>query len=103
MDKLKDIRSKFHRNLPMLVGVCLSLYFSYHSVSGHRSYSRLVDLNSSLQEKTQALQGLEQEVAVLESKVRMMRPDSLSVDMLDEQASLILGYARIGDIVVLGD
>ncbi len=103
MSKLIDIRLKFYSNLPLLVGLCLSIYFSYHSVSGHRSYFRLVELTSSLQQKTDNLQSLGQEYAAIEKKVVMMRPDRLSIDMLDEQVRYILGYNGIGDIVVISN
>ncbi len=103
MDKLIDIRFKFYRNLPVLVGVCLFMYFSYHSVSGHRSYSQLVKLTASLQQQKQTLENLEQEKIALGVKVRTMRPDSLSSDMVDEQVRLILGYNNSNDIIVINN
>ncbi len=103
MDRLIDIRLKFYRNLPMLVGVCLFMYFSYHSAYGHRSYSRLVDLTASMQQKANSLQALEQEHGAIEKKVVMMRPNSLSIDMLDEQVRYVLGYSGISDIVVISN
>ncbi len=103
MDKLKDIRSKFHNNLPIIIGICLFLYFSYHSISGHRSYSHLIELNQTLEEKKQKLQLLDDELSQLKNKVRMMRPNTLSADMLSEQINIILGYYSTSDIVVISD
>ncbi len=103
MNSLVDIRYKFNRSLPILVGVCLCLYFSYHSVSGDRSYSRLSDLMLSMQQKTSALNALEKKREKIELRVSMMRPSSLSKDLLEEQAVLMLGYNGKGDIVVLSD
>ena len=101
MDTLVNIRFAFHRNLPILVGICLCLYFSYHSVSGQRSYSRLSQLTSSLQQKTDILYALKQEHGEVESKVVMMRPSSLSIDMLEEQVRSVLGYSNGSEIIVL--
>ena len=101
MDRLSDIRCALHRNLAMVVGVCLCLYFSYHILAGHRSYSRLSHLSYVSQQKSSDLIALKKDRSMIEVKVRMMRPDSLSVDMVEEQARLVLGYKRQGELVVV--
>ncbi len=93
--------SKFQRKLPMLAGVFLFMYFSAHTVAGDRSYSHLSDLVVISEQKLAHLDRLQQERDDLEVRVRMMRPSSLSVDVLEEQASLILGYNLASDIVVV--
>ncbi|PCJ99720.1 MAG: septum formation initiator family protein [Zetaproteobacteria bacterium] len=102
MEALKDIRMTFHRKIPMLVGLCLCLYFSYHTVSGQRSYTRLSALTGVLQEKQNALSSLERKKDDVEVSVLRMRPGSLSSDMLDERVRLVLGYKYRDEIIVLG-
>ena len=53
------------------------------------------------QQKAFILQNLEQEKSALEDKVQMMRPATLSADMLEEQARAILGYKHKDEFVVL--
>lgn len=97
-----DIRMTFHRKIPLLVGLCLCLYFSYHTVSGQRSYARLSSLTSVSQDKQDALGVLRQEKAAVQTRVVRMRPDTLSVDMLEERVRFVLGYKHKDEIVVLG-
>ncbi len=87
--------------MPFFAGVCLCLYFSYHTVSGHRSYSLLSDLTSVYQAKEAELLSLQAESASVEYKVAGMRPGSISADMLEERVRLMLGYKRVDEIVVL--
>ncbi len=101
MDTLANIRFAFRRNLPLWIGVCLCLYFSYHIVSGQRSYFHLSQLNLSLQQKAYTLSLLEQKHQDMEKKVMLMRPNSLSIDMLEEQIRLLLGYNLNNEILVV--
>lgn len=102
MDTLIDIRMTFHRKIPLFVGFCLCLYFSYHTISGHRSYTRLSTLTSVSHEKQQILGVLRQEKKEVKVKVVRMRPGSLSADMLEERVRFVLGYKHRDEIIVLG-
>ena len=103
METLNDIRITFRKNLFLLAGICLCLYFSYHTFSGHRSYSRLSELSYASQEKISHLALLNQEREALEEKVTMMRTSSLSADMVEEQARFVLGYQYEDEYSVLQD
>ncbi len=100
MRTLKHIHSVAHRNLPFLIGVCLCLYFSYHLVSGERSFSRLSQLHIESTGKVMTLGALSLERQALEEAVKMMRPGTLSVDVLEENSRIILGYQSDGEVVV---
>ena len=92
----------FHRKIPLFVGICLCLYFSYHTVSGQRSYTRLSTLTSVSLEKQKTLDVLTQEKDAVQVKVARMRPGSISADMLEERVRFVLGYKHRDEIVVLG-
>lgn len=87
----------------LLVGVGLSVYFSYNAVYGARSYTSLQAKQEQLNLKIDELETVRAERKVLESKVVMMRPETLSTDMLEERARAVLGYQREGEVVVLGN
>ena len=103
MERLRDIHSTFRKHLFLLAGICLCIYFSYHTFSGHRSYSRLSHLTELSEQKKSTLEDLKQERAALEDRVVMMRTSSLSADMLEEQARFILGYQYENEYSVLDE
>ena len=84
-----------------LVGLCLCFYFSYHLVSGERSYLRLLSLNNMVITTRADLTQLQDSQTHLAKKVSMMRPGHVNADMLEEQAKLTLGYRYTGENDVL--
>lgn len=96
-----DQRYAVRQNIISVIGVCLSLYFSYHLIAGERSYLRLMSLqgmieksDAQLAEKTAAREQLEQRVV-------MMRPGSISRDLLEEEARAKLGFRYEGEKIVI--
>jgi cell division protein FtsB len=51
--------------------------------------------------KSSKLDSLREKAAVLEQKVTLMRPATLSSDLLEEQIRYVLGYNKNGEIVIL--
>ena len=100
---LKTIHSAAHKNLPFFIGVCLCMYFSYHMVSGERSYARLSQLDVAYKGQEMVLSGLVRERSDLEVTVSMMRPSSLSPDMLEENSRFVLGYQMNDEVSLLGN
>ncbi len=94
-------RAFIRENLVFLIGLCLCLYFVYHAIQGNRSFLRMLSLNSQIEKTTAEHETLAAERAKLEAKVVMMRPGSLSKDMLEERARAVLGYQRPDEMQVL--
>lgn len=91
------------RNMLAIIGICLTIYFSYHLVAGQRGYVRLMSLENEI---AQAL--TEQELLIakresIEKKVVMMRPGSIDRDLLEERVRYVLGYNAPNDIILLQD
>ncbi|MBI1301179.1 MAG: hypothetical protein GC137_05905 [Alphaproteobacteria bacterium] len=101
METLGHIKYKCRKNLPIFIGLFLCLYFSYHTLSGSRSYSRLLELEQSLDLKAVHLDKLTIQRSHLEEKVSMMRTATLSSDMLDEQTRFMLGYNSDNEYVII--
>ena len=78
--------------LPLLFVVILS-YFSYHAISGERGLLALIQLSQKIEEARSQLDIIHAERLKFERNVRLMRDDSLDLDLLDEQARRLLGYA----------
>lgn len=90
-------------SLPLVAGICLCFYFSYHTYFGERSVSKLRELHNIEMLQGESLSSLKAEKAMLEAKVSLLRPETLSRDMVEQQAQFILGYASDDTIVVLGN
>lgn len=81
----------------------LLAYFVFHSIYGNRGIIAYFSLNSQLEKGYSELEFLKAERVELEHKVKLLRPDSLDKDMLDEQARKILGVALPNEQVFIAN
>lgn len=94
-------RYVLRRNMLAIIGICLSFYFSYHLVAGHRGYFRLMSLEHQIASVTADYEALKTEREAVEKKVIMMRPGSIDRDLLEERARYVLGYNYADEFVLL--
>lgn len=92
MKRLIDKRYLVRQNLVAVIGICLSVYFSYHLVAGQRSLLSLMSLDNQVTRQEQELARLTMERSDLEKRVVMMRPGSIDRDLLEERVRIMLGY-----------
>ncbi|MCD8497306.1 MAG: septum formation initiator family protein [Alphaproteobacteria bacterium] len=90
------------RNIPILIGAFLCLYFGYHIIQGHRSLPALVAVQHDVVEKNAELVILKSKREALERKVVMLRPGSLNKDFLEERVRFMLGYRHPDEWFVSG-
>ena len=101
MKKLLDQRYVVKHNFVAIIGFCLCFYFSYHVVSGERSYLRLVSIEHNVERLSHQYDGLSAQRQALENKVVMLRPGSIDPDLLEERARAVLGYQHPDELVVM--
>lgn len=101
MNKLLQHRHIIRENLITVIGICLCLYFSYHTMQGSRSALRLMTLSQTIETKSLNSHKLKNKREALEAKVAMMRPGSMSKDLLEERARVVLGYKYEDEIAIL--
>lgn len=89
------------KNALLAAGLILTVYFSYHIAYGARSYTQLQALRADVDVREQELFEVRSDRELQESKVRMMRPGSLSRDLLEERARVVLGYKRTDEFLLL--
>lgn len=100
MKRLIQKQHFLRRNLLIIIGICLSVYFSYHLIAGHRGYVSLMSFESQI-EQAQAKQAqLIAEREAIEKKVIMMRPGSIDRDLLEERVRYVLGYTKPEEIIL---
>lgn len=92
MKRLIEQRYFLRQNMVAVVGVFLTIYFAYNLVGGERSYLRLLSLNFQMDKTQLELSHAKEAREIMEQKVVMMRPGSVSRDLLEEQARKVLGY-----------
>lgn len=81
--------------------VIVTAYFFYHAFSGEKGVAALVRLDHLIEVKRAELETLESERGRMENRVARMRSDSLDLDLLEEQARRVLGYAKSNEYIIV--
>lgn len=89
------------RSLVTILSFGLFLYFGYHLVHGDRGYFARKGLDIKLASAAQKLAQKKEDREELENRVRLMRPESLDLDLLDERVRVVLGYMKAEERVVV--
>lgn len=76
-------------------------YFIYHSIYGSRGIIAYFSLNHQLEKTYTALEIVRDERIELEHRVKLLRPESLDRDMLDQEARRVLGVAMPNEQVFI--
>jgi cell division protein FtsB len=79
----------------------LFFYFAFHLLHGDMGYFALRGLNQKLAKAENRRDTIKGERVALENRVRLLRSNSLDLDMLDERAREVLGFVAPGEVVVL--
>lgn len=103
MGFLAELRSRCRVLIGPLIGICSIAYFGFHAVHGDRGLMTYWRLKQGIAETRPILEEARAERAKLERRVRLLRPESLDPDMLEERARYMLNLGRPGDIVILLD
>ena len=80
--------------------LCVIGYFVFFAVQGDRGLFSLARLQHQLMDAETRLTALRAERAELEHREVMLRPDSLDLDMLDEQVRYNLNYSADNEMTV---
>lgn len=96
----KKKKQKLHYVFDSLL-LFLILYFLYYGINGSNGLLNLIKFNDELKTKEKILFKLEVEKNFLQVKNNGLYSKTLDLDILEEQAKLVLGYADKNEIVVL--
>ena len=84
----------------MLVMLLLGLYFVFAAVQGDYGVFRRAEVMAEGRALAEDLAALEAEVEALENLAQRLSDAYLDLDLLDERARDVLGYARADEIVI---
>lgn len=96
-----DIGHRCKNMIGPLIGVVMVFYFTYHALNGERGLMTWWSLTQEIKQAENILMETETRKEQLERRVRLLRPESLDPDMLEEQARRVLNMGRNGDLVIL--
>lgn len=86
--------------MPLAVLTFLIVYFGFQALTGQRGLLSWRQRRDQLAESKAELGQLQAQRRELEAQARLLREDHLSLDLLDERARALLGYADPQDYVI---
>lgn len=101
MSALREIRRRSRFIVAPVLGALLIGYFSYHGLTGDRSVFTWVMLIQATGEARANLDTVRLERERLESRVALLKPESLDPDMLDERVRWTLDLVGPNEYVIL--
>lgn len=84
-----------------VVGACIVGYFLYHTIEGERGWIAEIRLQNEARDAESKLTKLKQEREAVERRVKLMRPERMDPDLLDEEARKSLNYSKPNEIIIL--
>ena len=88
----KNNRNLISQLLSTLFSLGVFLYFGFHLMHGDRGYFALRGVDQKLVVAKEKYSHLLAEREVLEKRVKLLRPESIDPDMLDERVRVVLGF-----------
>ncbi len=99
MPSLRKPTFRIRKIIAILLFFTLISYFLYNIISGDRGILSLFHLTEKHKVLRDEVDILEEEKRILQSKVNRMKPESLDLDLLEEQARKNLGYAQKNETI----
>lgn len=104
MDETATAMPRSNRGLGItLVILALVVYFGYFAIYGKHGLVNWLRLEQEIASKQTELDRTRAERAALEHRVRLLRPESVDPDLLEEQARARLGLTQGDEVVILKD
>ena len=91
------------RAISSLFCVLVLFYLAFHTISGERGVIALLREGSKLEAMKTELAEIKSKREALENKTKKLSNSNLDLDLLDEQARLVLGVAGKNEVVIFLD
>jgi cell division protein FtsB len=101
MSFIKEIRTRARHVIGPVIGISAVTYFGFHAVQGDRGLMAWWKIRQHIEVASISLREVTKERHALEQRVRLLHPESLDTDMLEERARIMLNYGHIDDIIVI--
>ena len=101
MGLFKEIRARARYVVGSVLAVFIVVYLVYHVISGDRGLIAWWKLSQEVVVAQAKFKIIAVRRRKLERRVRLLHPESLDRDMLEERARIMLNYGHAEDIVIL--
>jgi len=92
--------SRLQTYIPTAALAFMIFYFGFNALTGDKGLLLTRQRESTLNEKQAELAALRAERVGLQTRVRFLRDDNLSADLLEERAHVLLGFTDPRDYVI---
>ncbi len=100
MAVLHEFRRRSRQVVVPVLGACVIGYFAYHTVQGDRGLLAYMRMSGEVARAETTLETVREKRVALERKVRLLHPNSLDLDMLEERARATLNQVRDDEVVI---
>lgn len=100
MNLVAEVRRRIRYLIGPAVGLIAVCYFVYHVVHGDRGLLAWHHLAGELAQAQEQLTNVRAQGQALEHRVRLLHPESLDLDMLDEVVRRNLAYGLPDETIV---
>lgn len=101
MSLASELRNRLRYVVFPTLAVAAIIYFAWHGINGDRGVLALRKLEREVAIARHDLEQARAERESLERRVRLLYPQTLDPDMLDESARRLLNYGLADEIVIL--
>ena len=103
MNKSVILKNKIILYLSFLLTFFIFIYLAYFLVNGERGLLKYFYLNNQAIKYNQTLANLKEENSYYTDRINRLKPNTLDLDYLDEQAKKKLGLIDKNEIVIILD
>lgn len=100
MGMAHEVKKRTRAAIAPFLLLLMVVYFGVSFVNGERGLLAWIRLNDEIAMALADLGELEDRRMQLEHRTGLLRPDNLDLDMLDERARVLLGFAHRDDVVI---
>ncbi len=100
MSLMLELRRRGRHVIGPTVGALVAGYFLYHAVQGDRGILAWAELKQEVAEAELTVEDLAGMRRKIESRVGLLRSESLDPDLLDERARIVAGLGKPDEIVI---
>lgn len=98
---LSELRKRAQYILGPTLGAALIVYVTYHALQGERGLIAFWQLHGQVMHAHHIHNKLRDTKERLQNRVKLLNPNSLDADMLEERVRFMLGYSRTDETIIL--
>jgi len=105
MDPRVIVRHQFRKylkhSLQAILLTAISIYLGYHFIQGENGVIAWLKIAHQIENSNTELVKLTKERTALEHRVKLMRPETLDPDLLEERVRTVLNYGLQNDRIIV--